>query len=160
MSQADDNMTENATHDESLVAYLDGELDATERARVEQRLHEDEKYRQRLEELQRSWELLDLLPSPKLSESFCNTTVEMAVVIADERMRADQSWLLRRRWLLGLAGTVACVTSALASFRVACNSSAMTSCSSPIASINAAGTRSKLSSQSTYRYISSRLVPL
>ncbi|MBB73771.1 MAG: hypothetical protein CMJ75_04570 [Planctomycetaceae bacterium] len=116
MSQADDNVTENATHDESLVAYLDGELDATERARVEQRLHEDEKYRQRLGELQRSWELLDLLPSPKLSESFCNTTVEMAVVIADERMRADQSWLLRRRWLLGLAGTVACVTSALASY--------------------------------------------
>ena len=101
MSQADDNAAENTVRDESLVAYLDGELDATERARVEQRLNEDDAYRRRLRELQRSWDLLDLLPSPELSKSFCNTTVEMAVVIADERMRADQLRLPRRRWVLG-----------------------------------------------------------
>lgn len=116
MSQADDNAAENTVHDESLVAYLDGELDATERARVEQRLNEDDAYRRRLRELQRSWDLLDLLPSPELSKSFCNTTVEMAVVIADERMRADQLRLPRRRWVLGLAGAMSCVTSALASY--------------------------------------------
>ena len=34
MEPADDKVTENAAHDESLVAYLDGELDATERTRV------------------------------------------------------------------------------------------------------------------------------
>ena len=116
MHQADDKVTENAAHDESLVAYLDGELDATERARVEQRLKEDDSYRRRLRELQGSWDLLDLLPSPKLSESFCNTTVEMAVVIADERIRADQLRLPRRRWLVGLAGVTSCVISALASY--------------------------------------------
>ena len=116
MSQADDNAAENTVRDESLVAYLDGELDATERARVEQRLNEDDAYRRRLRELQRSWDLLDLLPSLELSKSFCNTTVEMAVVIADERMRADQLRLPRRRWVLGLAGAMSCVTSALASY--------------------------------------------
>ena len=116
MAQADDKVTETAAHDESLVAYLDGELDATERAQVEQRLNENDSYRRRLRELQGSWDLLDLLPSPKLSESFCNTTVEMAVVIADEHIRADQLRLPRRRWLLGLAGATSCVTSALASY--------------------------------------------
>ena len=116
MEPADNKVTENAAHDESLVAYLDGELDATERARVEQRLKEDDSYRRRLRELQGSWDLLDLLPSPKLSESFCNTTVEMAVVIADEHIRADQLRLPRRRWLVGLAGVTSCVISALASY--------------------------------------------
>ena len=116
MSQQDRNVTEGDVQDESLVAYLDGELDATERALVEERLGADETYRQRLKELQHSWDLLDLLPSPELSRSFCNTTVEMAVVVADKRVRAQQVRLPRRRWFLGLVGVVSCVVSALVSY--------------------------------------------
>ena len=51
MAQADDKVTETAAHDESLVAYLDGELAATERAQVEQRLNENDSYRRRWSEL-------------------------------------------------------------------------------------------------------------
>ena len=47
-----DEQFENDPLDEELVAYLDGELDAGERARVERRLADDAPYRERLRRLQ------------------------------------------------------------------------------------------------------------
>ena len=57
--------TENDAVMQELVAYLDGELDAETSTRVEQRLTEDDDYRTQLQQLQRTWDLLDeLAPSP------------------------------------------------------------------------------------------------
>lgn len=47
---------------EDLVAYLDGELPSQEVSRIEARLAEDEGFRNRLVDLQRSWDMLERLP--------------------------------------------------------------------------------------------------
>lgn len=65
--------------DESLVAYLDGELDADDRDALEQRLLEDDALRGRLRDLQHSWDLLDVLPSATPNEKMVETTLELVV---------------------------------------------------------------------------------
>ena len=72
------------TVQEELVAYLDGELNADDNARVESRLADDAEYRLRLQQLQRAWDMLDDLPKATVEESFTKSTVEMVVVSATE----------------------------------------------------------------------------
>ncbi|TWT75181.1 anti-sigma factor family protein [Allorhodopirellula solitaria] len=67
------------TDDESLVAYLDGELSRAERDEIENRLVADDSLRVRLQNLQRSWDLLDWLPSPTLNENSVETTLKLVV---------------------------------------------------------------------------------
>jgi ferric-dicitrate binding protein FerR (iron transport regulator) len=55
-----------ATLEEQLVAYLDGELDVAESRRIEQLLATDPQVRQKLQALERTWELLDRLQSRAL----------------------------------------------------------------------------------------------
>ncbi|MCA9212838.1 MAG: hypothetical protein KDB27_07230 [Planctomycetales bacterium] len=69
---------------EELVAYLDGELEADAVRRVEDRLTTDERYRKLLQQLERSWELLDDLPQTTTDERFTQTTLEMVAVKAAE----------------------------------------------------------------------------
>jgi anti-sigma factor RsiW len=59
-----------------LVAYLDGELDAEASQLIETRLARDPAARAELEQLRRTWELLDFLPRPEPSASFTNRTLE------------------------------------------------------------------------------------
>lgn len=85
--------------DEMLVAYLDGELSAGERAEIEKHLVDDHNLRARLQELQGGWELLDDLPSIAVNEQFTQTTMEM---IAAETIRELDGWSARdlvRRYL-------------------------------------------------------------
>ncbi|MEX0825125.1 MAG: hypothetical protein WD119_03115 [Pirellulaceae bacterium] len=98
--------------DEMLVAYLDGELSANERAKIEQRLIDHPNLRTRLQELQGGWELLDELPSVTLDDQFTHTTMEM---VAAETMRELDRWSAKdlfRRFLrpmtIGLA-TLGCL---------------------------------------------------
>lgn len=83
--------------DEMLVAYLDGELPASERSKLEQRLVEQPSLRTRLQELQDGWELLDDLPSVAIDDQFTQTTMEM---VAAETIRELDRWsprdLIRR----------------------------------------------------------------
>lgn len=65
--------------DEWLVAYLDGELSGTERRTLEQRLIDEESLRERLQSLQRGWDLLDYLPQPTTDEKLVQTTLEFVV---------------------------------------------------------------------------------
>lgn len=65
--------------DESLVAYLDGELSREERDQIENRLVADDFLRARLQSLQRSWDLLDWLPSPAVDEGSVETTLRLVV---------------------------------------------------------------------------------
>lgn len=72
---------------QQLVAYLDNELGEAEARRVERRLAEDAEYRERLRQLQRSWDLLDYLPRADAGETFTRSTVEMVTVRASREMR-------------------------------------------------------------------------
>ena len=65
--------------DESLVAYLDGELPRDQRGELEQRLVSDETLRSRLQSFQKEWDLLDLLPSPETTEHSVQSTIELVV---------------------------------------------------------------------------------
>ncbi len=67
---------------ETLSAYLDGELDAEARRGLEQRLADDPHLLQRLHQYERAWELLDELPREGASDDFTHSTVEMVAVAA------------------------------------------------------------------------------
>ena len=64
---------------EELTAYLDGELEATEVQRVEQRLSTDPEYRAEMQALQRTWDLFDRLPDGHASSNFTQSTMEIVV---------------------------------------------------------------------------------
>lgn len=63
--------------DETLVAYLDGELPAEESDRVRDRISQDAEVRLRVEQLQASWNMLDQLPVPAPNPQLAQTTIEL-----------------------------------------------------------------------------------
>ena len=67
---------------EELVAYLDGELDAEQSRRIEQRAAAEPDARRMLEELDRTWHMLDELDAPATNEDFTRTTLEMVALAA------------------------------------------------------------------------------
>ncbi|RCS40708.1 hypothetical protein DTL42_25425 [Bremerella cremea] len=74
--------------DELLAAYLDNELSDQERSMVETRLADDDAFRLRLVELDRTWDMLDSLPKADLDdEKFVRTTVEMITVQAAQEVQ-------------------------------------------------------------------------
>ncbi len=91
---------------DELTAYLDGELDADDVRRVEERLARDAQYRDQLRQLERTWELLDRLPRAAVDENFTNTTLEMvalsAVQEADEVERRRPLERRRQRVMGGV----------------------------------------------------------
>jgi len=60
---------------EDLVAYLDGELSDQAAADVEKTLAADSAARQDVEQMTRTWELLDLLPEVRASQEFTEKTL-------------------------------------------------------------------------------------
>ena len=70
-----DELDPSATFTEKLVAYLDGELPEAAARDVEQSLASDPAVRGKVEELNRAWELLDLLPRPNASGEFSSRTL-------------------------------------------------------------------------------------
>jgi anti-sigma factor RsiW len=104
-----DNQRDTAA-DEELVAYLDGELEAEAARRLDARLAEDAELREKLQQHQRAWDLLDELPRTDVGEQFTQTTVEMvAVSVADQVDDVSRRDSLRAKfhWLIG--STVAVV---------------------------------------------------
>jgi len=96
--------------EEQLVAYLDGELDEGQTARVEQRLAADPKVRESLLRLDRTWSLLERLDRVRLDDRFTRTTLEMVAVAAEEDVRRWEQEVprqRRRRWLVGGMGLLA-----------------------------------------------------
>jgi anti-sigma factor RsiW len=94
--------------DEELVAYLDGELDAQGCRRLEQLLASDPQVRQRLQDLEQTWQLLDHLERCDVDEGFTRSTLEMVAVAAEEEVRQIESRSRRLgRWLLGTGGLAA-----------------------------------------------------
>ena len=66
---------------EEIVAYLDGELDPKDAEGVTARLSLDPKLRAEAESLQRTWDILDILPRPQPSASFTTRTITQAIPI-------------------------------------------------------------------------------
>ena len=105
----DYNPLKNDHVEDELVAYLDGELDVTARQQVEERLGRDTTYRARLQSLQRAWDLLDVLPRTKASDSFTQSTVEMIALSAFqdvEVLRQTTKKQFRWAWLFGSGGVL------------------------------------------------------
>jgi anti-sigma factor RsiW len=92
---------------DELIAYLDGELSATEAQTVEKRLNADPKYRAEAEALRKTYNLLDYLPKPEPTANFTNRTLSR-VSGARPTIPATISGGLWRRWALG-SGWVAAV---------------------------------------------------
>jgi len=63
----------------NLVAYLDGELDEAESRTIATKLTQSMTARRELESLQKTWEMLDLLPRPQASGDFTERTLTIAV---------------------------------------------------------------------------------
>jgi hypothetical protein len=98
---------------EQLTAYLDGELDEQVSREVEQRLGDDDGYREQLKQLDEAWELLDHLPRAEADDVFTRTTVEMVAVAAEDDARLAEHGR-RRRSRLAWFGTIAVVVLAAA----------------------------------------------
>ncbi len=93
--------------DEDLVAYLDGELDDAASRRIEETLVADPKVRQALQELERTWDLLDELDDGGVDDRFTRSTLEMVAVAAAADLAKEQDAQHRKRWpgwVTGLAG--------------------------------------------------------
>jgi hypothetical protein len=111
---SDDNSQRNSQGDsqrlEQIVAYLDGELEPEDSARVEQQLTADEGFRQELQSIDRAWTALDQLPSTVVDDKFLQTTMELVVDSAKrEVIEKTQALpvLKRKRWLSKLLVAVA-----------------------------------------------------
>lgn len=102
---------------EELVAYLDGELDAAARARVEERLTEDEDYRQKLMRLERAWNVLDALPRTEADAKLTHSTIEMVTVAAREELHDADRAAARRKWIGWMTGVLALVIAAFLGYR-------------------------------------------
>jgi len=93
---------------DELVAYLDGELDQDTSRQVERRLSKDANFRDQLQQLQRSWDLLDELPSCDVDESFTESTIALvAVQASDDIQEAETAKEQHDRRSLGAFGVCA-----------------------------------------------------
>ena len=64
---------------QQLTAYLDGELENDELIAVEERLSQDDKYRNLMQKLQKTWDVLDVLPTSSVNHSFTQSTMKLVV---------------------------------------------------------------------------------
>jgi len=93
--------------EEQLVAYLDGELGPEERREVEERLARDPKYRERLQMVERTWQMLDLLPRADATPNFTQTTLKMVALRAEDdvaQQRADTAKNQWQSWAAAIGG--------------------------------------------------------
>ena len=89
---------------ELITSYLDGELSDEQRIAVEHRLTQDVDFRTELQQLQKTWDLLDEIPRYEPKTSFTQSTLELVVKDATREASRQQSkssaWPLRIAALL------------------------------------------------------------
>ena len=100
----------NAEQREDLVAYLDGELPREQVQQIDQILASSAVARHEVEALSRTWELLDVLPTAKASETFVSKTMSNLKAMEAPYVLQDQPWFVHFRrilvaggWRLGLS---------------------------------------------------------
>lgn len=109
MNGPQDTIPDGNAQSEELIAYLDGELNAEQRRRLEEQLSSNSTLRQHLKELQQTWDMLDDLPRDQVDETFTRSTVEMVAIHAEQEVSQRLSRAAQRRaaaWLGGIAATV------------------------------------------------------
>jgi anti-sigma factor RsiW len=95
---------------QNLVAYLDGELSATETRAIEETLARSDVARHEVEMLARTWDLFGSLPLVRASESFAGRTMA-TIRMAEERLPWTQRpWYRHARRGAVLAGWVAALS--------------------------------------------------
>lgn len=99
-----------------LNAYLDGELEAEERTKVEQALADDTRLQSDFQRLQRAWDMLDMLPRADVGTDFTQHTVEMIAHDAEKQLASVQNIVPRRRWIDRLLLVGGAATAATAGF--------------------------------------------
>src|SRR6188474_2016437 len=77
---------------EDLVAYLDGELPDTKAQQIDQVLARSEVARHEVEALARTWEMLDVLPTPKAPPEFTKRTMTTLTTAEIPFSLTDQPW--------------------------------------------------------------------
>jgi hypothetical protein len=115
----DDRVNVAALLDEQLVAYLDGELGPDDSRRIEELLASETTLRRRLQEMERTWELLDDLDTAPAAERFAQSTLEMVAIAAQKDVEEDAAVAPRRRRRLLLAIGGSLLAAALAGFLAA-----------------------------------------
>ena len=101
---------------EELVSYLDGELDGQQSRQVEQRAAAEPDARRVLEQLDRTWHMLDELDAPPTSEDFTRTTLEMVALAAGADAAKAKAEAPRRRRRARLWTVAALLGAAAAGF--------------------------------------------
>lgn len=77
---------------EELVAYLDGELAPHEAESLARRLGLDPNLRAQADSLQRTWDILDILPHPRPSSTFASRTVSQLSVVPPTRSAVQSAF--------------------------------------------------------------------
>ncbi len=96
---------EQSPEHEKLVAYLDGELDHQEAQQLETELANDPALRKQLQDLQRTWDMLDHLPTNEVDNSFTRSTIEMVLGEArkEYKVTKKRNWRRLKQCGLGIA---------------------------------------------------------
>jgi len=87
---------------EQIVAYLDQELDEETVLHIERLMATDVNVRERIQQLQRVWDMLDELPRAEADDRFTTSTVELIAADVENEVQRQQQQLprrQRRRWL-------------------------------------------------------------
>ncbi|HWL10672.1 MAG TPA: hypothetical protein VNQ76_19855 [Planctomicrobium sp.] len=97
---------------ENLAAYLDGELDEDGTRRIESVLTASEVARNDVDVLARTYEMLDLLPRPQITQDFTERTLASARLREHRKPISQQAWFLtaQRIGVLGLWGIAMLIT--------------------------------------------------
>ena len=102
MNPLEEHKSDGDSLDDRLVAYLDGELDADAQGQMERQLADDAPSRERLRQLQQTWDLLDHLPNAQTDRTFTETTVGMVAAKAFQDVQTQQQTVLnqqRKSWV-------------------------------------------------------------
>ncbi|MCA8990354.1 MAG: hypothetical protein KDA69_01970 [Planctomycetaceae bacterium] len=89
---------------DNLVAYLDGELDESGTRRIEGVLGQSSVARTDVEQLARTYDLLDELDTPKASESFTERTIASAKLEQIKPSLAQHPWFVFLRRVSPIGG--------------------------------------------------------
>ena len=87
----------------NLVAYLDGELNDAQSRSIATKLTQSLTARREVEALQKTWDMLDMLPRPQASEDFTFRTLSVTIKHQGDPRLASAASSLMRRLGLGLA---------------------------------------------------------
>lgn len=109
-------MSENTKTTESIVAYLDGELNPSESQIIEKQLAADANVRCEVDALARTWDMLDELDEVRVSEEFTNKTLTSIQAVKNSEPETANGARLLREWLPTLATSMGIVVAVALGF--------------------------------------------